>query len=31
MGGLTQDLSGDPMQNEKTKETAGLAELSSQE
>ena len=31
MGGLTQDLSEDPMQNEKTRETAGLTELSSQE
>ncbi|CAI9178678.1 unnamed protein product [Rangifer tarandus platyrhynchus] len=31
MGGLTRDLSGNPMQNEKTKETAGLSELHSQE
>ena len=31
MGGLTRDLSGNPLQNEKTRETAGLSELHSQE
>lgn len=31
MGGLTRDLSGNPMQNEKTRETAGLSELRSRE
>ena len=30
-GGLTWDLSGNAMQNEKTRETAGLSELHSQE